>query len=403
MKRVKLLSSILVLVMVLALVACNNSTPSSSSTEVSPADSTSPSTEPAEAKADILIGIVAPVTGPNAAAGADIKNGAQMAVDEINAAGGVDGHMLTLTVEDDSSVPATSVAAVEKLVGEKTVGIIGSFNSSCTIANMEVTKREGVPQITVSAADSITTTAGSTYMFRNSPYTSMFAEAMMNYVKDSLPNIKTLAILGENTDYGQGIIKSIAGFAEGAGITVVATETYTPKDTDFYSQLTKVKENNPDGIVLAGDRTEGAQLVLQGQELGLGDKQWFGFLSMSTTNFHELADGAEDGLIFVSCFEPVKANEKATKFVERVEEKNGQSPTMHFAISYDAVYLFAEAMKDSYSDDLTAFREAVRANLDAMEGYPSIFGSMSFDDNGQAVTPAFVGQWKDGKKEVLAP
>lgn len=411
MKKSVLYFLCLMLSLALAICApgCSGGSPSSQAPAPAPDTSPAASGDAAPAagtaggdKAPIIIGMVAPLTGANAQAGADMKNGAEMAIREINDAGGVEGHMLQLMAEDDQSVPAESVSAMEKLVGSGIVGVIGAFNSSCTIANMEVAKREGVPQITISAADSITTESDNPYMFRNSPYTSMFSEKMVEYVAENLPEIKTMVILGENTDYGLGIIEGTKALATAKGIDVVDVQTYNPRDTDFYSQLTKVKEMNPDGILMAGDRTEGAQIIRQGGELGLGDKQWFGFLSMSTTDFHTLAGGAEDGLIFVSCFEPVASNPASVAFAEKVIAETGTSPTMHYAMSYDAVYLFAETMK-GYNEDLAAYRRAVRDNLAAIKDFDSIFGTYSFDEQGQADVQAFVGRWSNGEKTVLYP
>ncbi|RKL63479.1 ABC transporter substrate-binding protein [Thermoanaerobacteraceae bacterium SP2] len=397
MKKSRYIASLfLIVLLIVSIVGCGQS--GQQSTQPSSTDSSS-----GTKAAPIKLGLVGPMTGPNAQAGNDMKNGAEMAIKEINNAGGINGHMLELIVEDDRSVPAESVSAMENVIRQGIVGVIGTFNSSCTIANMEVAKREGVPQITVSAADSITQ-KGNQYMFRHHPYTTMFAEGMVDYIAKNLKNIKTLAILGENTDYGLGIIKSITDLGAKNGIKVVDVQNYNPGDTDFYSQLTKVKAKNPDGILIAGDRTEGAQIVRQGKELGLDKKQWFGFLSMSTYDFHKLAGGAEDGMIVVSCFEPVESNPVSIKFYDNVMKELGVSPSMHLAISYDAVYLFAEALKGiDYNEDLAAYRKATRDQLAKIKDFPGVLGKITFGPDGQADIQVFVAQWKGGKKVVLFP
>ncbi len=163
-------------------------------------------------KESIKFGVIGSYTGPNAKPGQSMKQGVQLAVDEINKAGGVGGQMIEPIFEDDASVPAQSVSATEKLVTKDEVRfLIGTFNSATTLADMKVIDREKIPMLVPIAVAIEITESGNKWVFRNSATNPMQAEQLMNYIYNNTKNRK-FAVIHENTDYGKGLASAVTKY-----------------------------------------------------------------------------------------------------------------------------------------------------------------------------------------------
>jgi branched-chain amino acid transport system substrate-binding protein len=343
----------------------------------------------------IKIGAIFPLTGGSAYQGKSFKQAIQLAEEEINSNGGINGKKLEIIFEDDKGVPAEGVNAAQKLITQDNVSaIIGNFNSSVTLAVRAVTEREKVVQITPgSTADNITE-PGHPYMFRNLMPNSFQAPELAKFAIKKL-GLKNVAIIAENTDYGRTGAQQYEQVAKKLGGKILAIEYYNQGDKDFYAQLTKLKNMNPDAIFISGLITEGAQILQQARDLGI-KTQWLGMGGFTNDNFPKLAKGAAEGMIHVSYFEPgfydYFPNSKL--FVENYNKKYGSNPDMYAANGYEAVYILAEAIKKAGGGD----REKIREAMTKIKDLPGVCGPTTFDKNGQAKKGLLFVKIENGKR-----
>lgn len=344
---------------------------------------------------DVTVGAIFPLTGGSAYQGKSFKQAIELAQEEINAKGGINGAKLNILFEDDKGVPAEGVNAAQKLITQNKVSaILGNFNSSVTLAVRAVTEREKVVQLTPgSTADSITE-PNHPYMFRNLMPNNFQGPELAKYTTKKL-NLKNVAIIAENTDYGRSGAEQYKKTAEGLGGKVPAIEYYNQGDKDFYAQLTKLKNQNPEGIFIAGLITEGAQILKQARDLGI-KTQWLGLGGFTNDKFFELSEGAANGMIHVSYFEPgaYQYFPESKSFVENYQKKYGVSPDMYAANSYEAVYILAEAIKMAGGGD----REKIREAMTKIKDLPGICGPTTFDKNGQAAKGLLFVKIENGKR-----
>lgn len=353
-------------------------------------------------KEPIKFGIIGPYTGPNAKPGQSMKQGVNLAVEEINKAGGVGGMMLEPIFEDDASVPAQSVSATEKLVTkDEAAFLIGTFNSATTLADMKIIDREKVPMMVPIAVAIEITESGNKWVFRNSATNPMQAEQLMNYIYNNTKH-KKFAVIHENTDYGKGLANAVKDYVAKKGGEVMA-ESYSIGDTDFYAQLTKFKNTQPDGIIICGNLSEGSQITRQSKELGI-TAQLYGFGGLSSYDYNNLAGGSNEGLICTSYFEVSSPNPLAQKFVKAYKEKYNVEPDMFAAAIYESVYIAKAAIEKAGSPkDIASFRAAIRDALAGMKDLAGVQGPTTFDAKGQANKEIMIVQWLQGQKKILFP
>lgn len=343
----------------------------------------------------VTVGAIFPLTGGSAYQGKSFKQATELAQEDINASGGINGMKLEVLFEDDKGIPAEGVNAAQKLITQNKVSaILGDFNSSVTLAVRNVTEREKVVQITPgSTADDITA-PGHPYMFRNLMPNNYQAPELAKYATKKL-NLKNVAILAENTDYGRTGADQYKKTAEGLGAKILTVEYYNQGDKDFYAQLTKLKSINPQGIFIAGLITEGAQILKQARDLGI-KTQWLGLGGFTSDSFAQLAEGAAEGMIHVSYFEPgaYQYFPDSKKFVEDYKKKFNSNPDMYAANGYEAVYILAEAIKKAGGGD----REKIRTAMSQIKDLPGICGPTTFDQNGQAAKGLLFVKIENGKR-----
>ena len=353
----------------------------------------------------IKLGLVGPFTGGLAIPGADMKRGAQLAVNEINAKGGINGKKIELFMANDEGVPAKSVNAVEKLViKDKSLIVIGTYSSSCTLANMRVTKKYKVPQICPISVATAITESGNSFIFRNCATNPMQVGQLADYTIKNF-GLKRIGILFVNTDYGRGIRDVWAEKAAEYKIDLVADMPIHESDTDFFSYLTKIKNTNPDALLVGANITQATQIVLQAKNLGL-ESRIFGVGTFSDDEFWELTKGKAEGIVHISYFEPQSPNPKIRKFAEDFKAKYNKFPGMFAAAVYEAVYIAEDAVKRAGTDfsDLKKWRLAVRDALAATKDLPGVQGGdTTFGPDGQADKKVYIVRWEKGKRVILYP
>jgi branched-chain amino acid transport system substrate-binding protein len=350
-------------------------------------------------KAPIKVGVVLPTSGPIAYDGGLALNGIKMAVEEINAAGGIAGNTIELYVEDSAGVPATAVAAMEKLVGmEKVVAVIGDFGSSCTLAMMDVAQRAKVSLITpVSLAPKITE-MGNIWMFRGCDNSGMIAKAFTKWAVQE-KKIDKWAYIAINTDYGRGSVEAFNEDLKKLGASVVFTEYFNQGETDYYPIVTKLSASEANGLCLFGETVDLSRVVAQYYEMGLEGKMLIMDPTSGTFNekFIELAKENANGIVGASRFVPSIPTPAAQKFVADYRKRYNADPEKYAQAGYDCTRMVALAIEKANSLDT----EAIRSSLAQLQ-YEGPQGKAYFDKKNQLIIDEYIIAVREGKLEVVA-
>lgn len=386
--RKKVLGAFLLLVMVASLIGCS-----------SKKDSGNDSSSSTGGKGDsdtYVLGTVGPLTGTGAASGAVQANAVKMAVEEINEAGGIDNkYQIKLLSEDDEGAPAKSVTVTQKLVNQDGIqGMIGALNSSCTLADMEITAAAKIPQITPSSSATSIVEQGNEYIFRTTATDTTHVKTLFKYLEEKL-NGKTIAVLYESSDFGTGAYKIIEEQAKEQGIDIVANEVYNSGEKDFSVQLTKIKSAGPDAIVLWGYYTEAALICKQVKQNGI-EIPIIG-TGYNSPKLVELGGEDVNGLIFTTAFTDANPDPTVQEFDKKYKDLFNASYDQNAPQAYDSVYLLADAIKRAGTTD----GEAVRNALLATEDFQGVAGTYNFESNGEMIKELLVVQIKDGKHTII--
>ena len=356
--------------------------------------------DPALAGEAVKLGVLMPVSGTLAYDGGLTIDGIKLAAEEINTGGGIDGKMkIDLVVEDSAGLPATSVAAMTKLVGvHKVSAVVGDFASSCTLASMEVAKRERVPLVTpISLAPKITQ-SGNEWVFRACDNSEMIANAFTKYaVKDK--KVRKWAFIAVNTDYGRGSVDAFSKKLKELGGDVGLVEYFNQGETDYYAILTKLQATDTQGLCLLGETMDLSRVVNQFFELALNKKMILMDPTSGTFNskFIELTKGRAEGMIGASRFVDTIETPAAKKFVAAFKARYGRVPEKYAQAGYDAVHMIAQAVSRAKSTQPAAVRDALTQTQ-----YAGPQGKAFFDKTNQLIIDEYIISVKDGKFVVEA-
>ncbi|MBS7311147.1 MAG: ABC transporter substrate-binding protein [Treponema sp.] len=329
---------------------------------------------------EIKIGGIFPLSGAVAVYGVECKNGIDLAIEEINAAGGINGKNVVLISEDDEGNPDKTVNAYQKLTSKDGAKIIiGSLTSGCTQAITNRAQAQKVVQIAPAATAPAITDAGD-YIFR-ACFIDPFQGRVGGKFSAETLNAKTAAILYDTgNDYSVGLTENFEAAFTQAGGKIVAKEAYTTNDKDFNAQLTKIKSANPDVVYLPDYYNVVAliakQLRAQGIEAPIvGADGWDGILGNSSA---EVLNG------FYSNHYATDSTDPAVQaFVKKFNDKYNKDPNSFAALGYDSVYILKDAIIKAGSDDATAVKEALKAtNGDYVTGH------LTFDEKRNPIKSA---------------
>ncbi len=320
----------------------------------------------------LLLGVSGPLTGNNAQYGAQWKKGFDLALDEINAAGGVRGRPLAYTFEDSQSDPKQSVVVAQKFVADtRILAELGDFASPASMAASPIYERAGLLQFgfTNSHPDF---TKGGQYTWSNSISQVDAAPLHADFVADL--GLKRVALLHLNTDWGKTTYELTAKRLVERGVEVVAVEAYLPDEKDFRTALTTIKNANPDGIVLVSYYTDAALLVQQIRSLGI-TVPIVANGSNHSPKFLELGGTAVEGVYLSSNFSPDDPRPEVQAYLKAFREKYGEESDYFAAHAYDTIKLIAAAIELGGPD-----RTAIRDALGKLKDVPSvIYGKVTFN------------------------
>ena len=341
-----------------------------------PAKAAAPAAAPAEV---IKIGHVAPLTGGIAHLGKDNENGARLAVEEINAAGGVKAgdktYKLELVAEDDKADPKEGTIAAQKIVDSGAVAVVGHLNSGTSIPASKIYADASVTQISPSATNPKYTEQGFKTTFRVVANDNQQGAVLANYAADAL-KAKTIAIIDDRTAYGQGLADVVEKVAKEKGIKVVAREFTNDKATDFNAILTKVRGAKPDVVMYGGMDATAGPMAKQMKQLGIKSTLLAGD-GVCSPEFIKLAGDAAGILHCSMAGEAVEKMAKGAEFVAKYKTRFNQDVQIYSPYSYDAVYVIADAIKRAGKADRASITAAMPAT-----NYNGLTGTIAFDEKG---------------------
>ncbi|MCC6201984.1 MAG: ABC transporter substrate-binding protein [Gammaproteobacteria bacterium] len=356
----------------------------------------------AQGGAPVVVGLTNPVTGAAASFALPERQGVEMAVEEVNQAGGVLGRPIRLAVADNRCNPTEGVQTVNRLINEeKAVVIIGAFCSSVSLAVMPVVKRSEIPfVIDVSTAPSITGLSGrkgnNAWAFRISVSDDGMAKALVEHLA-ARTSWRRIAIIAEDTDYGRGGTRAFSEHAKRLGVTIAATETFTQATPDFTSLITKLVSAKPDAIAVYMLGADMANFMKQYEAWG-GKIPITGRFDPALLSPEQIKRGFVDGSIGVLPYSPEVDTPANRRFAGDYRKRFNAEPMFQSAYGYEAVYMIADAIKRAGKVDAAAIRDALEKSR-----YQSMLGvELQFDEHNQAHNNAVILLLKDGKISIVA-
>lgn len=346
---------------------------------------------------DIKVGVYVDLTGQTSSFGQSTRNGIQLAVDEINAAGGVNGRKIALTVEDDQGRTEQAKTVVEKLINQdKVVAVLGEVASSNTLAAAPVAQSAKIPMITPSSTNPRVTQVGD-YIFRVCFLDDFQGSSIAKFAANDLKG-KTAAILGDvNSDYSKGLTEFFEKEFTKLGGQVVAKEAYTQTDPDFKAQLTKIRNLNPDVIYVPGYYGQVGIIVKQARELGM-NMPMLGGDGWDSPELWSLGGEALRNTFITNHYSADDPNPVIQTFVKNYKAKyNNVAPDSLAALAYDSAKVLADAIKRAGGTDSAKLREAINATKD----FAGVTGLISINAERNAVKPAVVLEVNPATKQLL--
>ena len=352
----------------------------------------------------VKIGASYPTSGGVAEAASWVIDGLKMAVEDINAKGGIPIEGKQLKVEmvlyDSKCDPTTGVGAVEKLISrDRVVAITGDYCSSVTLAEKEVSGRNKIVQVTPIAIHPKITEPGYPYMFRICNTIDMYVAPMVDFVATRL-KIKNISLLAVTDDYGRGEVTSYSEQYAKKGVKVTGVEYFKHGDTDFYTQITKLLATKPEAMyVVTNEDSQNIGALKQIRELGFKG-QLIGCSTYNTDNMVKL--GGEqllEGLYLESPpFELIKDQSRVKEWLQKYKSKFGREGNGFSLGGYQSVQLLCDAIRRANSlTDKEKIREAL-AKTNLREVCLGFHGDPNFDANGQAIVYVGVVQCQKGKR-----
>ncbi|MDN3017257.1 ABC transporter substrate-binding protein [Paenibacillus sp. BSR1-1] len=348
----------------------------------------------------IKVGVNLELSGGVASYGESLKKGIDIAVDEINKKGGVDGKKIDLVKVDNKSEAAEATNGAVKLTSQdKVTAIIGAATSGDTVAQAQIANDTKTVLLTPSGTSPNVTVTDkgklNEYVFRTSFIDPFQGTVAANFAAKEL-KVKNVAIFADSaSDYAKGLAASFKETFEKEGGKIVAEEAYVGKDTDFRATLTRIKSKNPEFVFIPGYYEEVGLIVKQARELGL-NVPLMGADGWDSPKLVELAGAdALNNTFITNHYSSEDPDKKIQDFVSTFKEKyNGEAPNAFNALGYDTVYLLADAIKRAGSTDTTKIKDALAKTKDLS----LVTGVVTIDKNHNPVKSATVLEYKDGKQ-----
>jgi branched-chain amino acid transport system substrate-binding protein len=351
-------------------------------------------TSRASAQDEIVIGHFGSLTGGTATFGISTKEGIDLAVKQINDAGGVLGKKVRVVHEDDQSRPEEAVTAVQKLINQdKVVALLGEVASSRSLAAAPVAQRTKIPMLSPASTNPKVTEVGN-YIFRSCFIDPFQGAAMANYAMKDLGKKRFAILYDVKNDYSVGLREFFINVVKQNGGQIVADESYGEGDIDFKAQLTKIKNTNPDAIYCPGYYTEVGQICRQARELGIhvplmGGDGW------DSDKTFEIGRDAVNGCYFTNHYSPEEKRPEVKSFVDAYKQMyNGKMPDAMAILGYDAARIMCDAITRAGNTKGAAIRKALADTKD----FKGASGTITIDEKRNAKKPIVVLQIVPGNR-----
>jgi branched-chain amino acid transport system substrate-binding protein len=345
-----------------------------------------------DATGDIPVGVYGALTGDQAAFGTSTVQGARIAADEINAAGGINGRKIQLLIEDDQGRAEEAATVVTKLItGSNVVALVGENSSNQSLAAAPIAQANGVPMISPSSTNPAVTEKGD-YIFRvcfTDPYQG---KALAAFARRNL-KLDTAAILvDKKNDYSIGLAGVFRKEFEGAGGKIVAEQSYSGGDSEFRPQLTAIRNAKPQALFIPGFYTEVGQIAIQARDLGitaplLGGDGW------DSPTVIQIGGRSIENSYFSDHYFVGDTRDVVKKFVTEYEKRHGKKPEATAALGYDAVHIFALAAKRAGSLD----RKKIRDEIAATKDYVGVSGTITMGADRNPIKPVAMIKIENGQ------
>jgi branched-chain amino acid transport system substrate-binding protein len=341
------------------------------------------------AQADIAIATAGPMTGQYASFGQQMKAGAEQAVADINAAGGVNGEMLTLEIGDDACDPKQAVAVANQMVSKGVVFMAGHFCSGSSIPASKVYEEEGIVQISPASTNPKLTDEGGPNVYRVCGRDDQQGMVAGAYLKGEAASGKKIAILHDKTAYGKGLADETMAFMVDGGSKPEMYEAYTAGEKDYTALVSKMKQANIDIAYVGGYHTEAGLIVRQMRDQGMKTQLVSGD-ALVTNEYWSITGDAGEGTLMTFSPDPRK-NPGVEDLVAKFRAKDIE-PEGYVLYTYAAIQAWAQAAENAKSVDTDKVIDALNSGK-----FDTVLGNLSFDQKGDVTLPGYVWyEWKNG-------
>lgn len=345
------------------------------------------------AKADITIASVGPMTGDYATGGDQMRKGAQVAVDEINARGGLLGQRVVLHVGDDVCDAEKAVAVAEEMARKGVVFVAGHWCSGASIPASAVYQREGILQISPGSTNPKYTDEGGPNVFRVCGRDDQQGKVAGALLAEEFA-ASNVGIVHDNEAYSRGLAEATKREMNQRGLQEVYYGTYKPGQTDYSGLIKTIKKHEIDALYVGGYHTEAALIVRQLRKAGLNTRLISGD-ALVTEEFWKIAGPAGAGTLMTFAPDPRK-NPAAKAVVQRFRQR-GIEPEGYVLLSYAAVQIFAQAVEQAGSTDLTRVLPVMHS-----KAFDTVMGKLRFDWKGDPLLPGYVFyEWHNGRYDYF--
>ncbi|HEY5200124.1 MAG TPA: ABC transporter substrate-binding protein [Acidothermaceae bacterium] len=361
------------------------STASASTASASTAGS---SAAPADTSA-IKIAVIDAQSGQSSSLGKREYDGVKLAVDQANAAGGINGRKVELTVFDDQADPTVSTNLARKAVSGGFIAILGPAESADAIAMSPILQQAKIPYITSGQSPAMPK-LGDPYLFLNSPTSTTYDTTLANYAVKTA-NFTHIAMITNNGAYGKGEHDAFTAALKALNVTPVTDQIVTPDQTDFSAALTSIRQKNPDALFIGAEEVESGLIVKQARGLGI-KATIIGAAPTSTPIFVQTAGTANaEGAVSSTPYLTNDTNAQTKAFAAAYDAAYGTEPELHGAKAYDGAEIMLQALKTTNGAGGQALDDAIRAVK-----YQGLVGNFAFDATGVGVHETQIGIIKNG-------
>lgn len=345
--------------------------------------------------ADIRIATAGPMTGQYATFGAQMKAGAEMAVEHINAAGGVNGEQLVLEIGDDACDPRQAVNVANQFAGQGVVFVAGHFCSGSSIPASQVYAEEGIIEIAPASTNpSYTDDRPGPGIYRMCGRDDQQGDVAGAYLVEKFPDRK-VAFIHDKTAYGQGLADATMAAYEAAGGKPALYEAYTAGEKDYSALVSKLKSEGIGIVYVGGYHTEAGLILRQMREQGMDDTILVSGDALVTDEYWAITGDAGEGTLMTFSPDPRK-NPDAAPLVEQFRAK-GIEPEGYVLYTYASVQAWAQAATNAGSTDFDAVVEALDSGT-----FKTVLGDSSFDEKGDVKLPGYVFyEWRNGTYDYI--